>query len=86
MYEYSKFFLLCFIKPKYWSANWKGLEMSKYFDIDCVFPVDSILNFINISDERKISLIWKSGVLIEENLANILLESAENKYCKPKKI
>jgi hypothetical protein len=54
--------------------------MTKYFDIDCSFPIDAIFNFIEISDERNVALIWKNGVLIEECLANILLENAENKY------
>lgn len=43
--------------------------------------MDAIFNFIEISDERNEALIWKNGVLIEEEcLANILLENAENKY------
>ena len=56
--------------------------MSKYFDVDCSFPIDAIFDFIKISDERNVVLIWKNGVLIEECSANIMLENAENKYGK----
>jgi hypothetical protein len=54
--------------------------MTKYFDVDCSCPIDALFNFIEMSDERNVALIWKNGVLIEECLANILLENAENKY------
>ena len=66
-------------KRNYWPSNWNGFEKSKYFDIDCTFPIDSIFEFIKINQERTIFLIWKSGVLIEESLANILLDYSENK-------